>query len=192
MEVTFNQKHHLYFNTDGLIIPGVSTLVELATGYAYDGVPRYILERAAAHGTAVHEAIEKWEEGAAEEWLPLMVENALDRYKKYKDFEIVKMEQMVHYEERFAGRFDILAQGENGLELIDIKTTAKLDQVRLSWQLSFYKLALGEDVKLKCMWLPRNEEGGVYEVEEIPKEDLLGVLKQYEDLQRAAEGEVPW
>lgn len=64
--------------------------------------------------------------------------------------------------------------------LIDIKTTAKLDKEYLSWQLSLYEKAKGEQFDgLACIWLPKKELGQFVEIERKTRNEIKKILEAY-------------
>ena len=59
----------------------------------------------------------------------------------------------------------------------------ELDKEYLSWQLSFYELAIGNRFKkLYCLWLPKKELGRLVEIKRKSKKELLKVLKNYANI----------
>lgn len=58
--------------------------------------------------------------------------------------------------------------------LCDIKTTAELDKEYLSWQLSYYEMAMGKEFeRLYAIWLPKKGLGELVEIERKPRELLI-------------------
>ena len=99
--------------------------------------------------------------------------------QKYK-IEVLKQEQMICYKKKYAGRFDMIASIDNCICLCDIKTTAELDEEYLSWQLSFYELAMNKHFdKLYAIWLPKKELGVLKEIKRKSKEELLRKLNEF-------------
>lgn len=79
----------------------------------------------------------------------------------------------------------MIAVVNNELIINDIKTTAKLDEEYLSWQLSFYKYAyenMGgkELVKGYVTWLPKKELGQFIEIQFKTKDEVLELVREYE------------
>ena len=96
------------------------------------------------------------------------------------DIDVIEQEKMVHYEDYYAGRFDMIANIKNKECLCDIKTTADLDIEYLSWQLSFYELAYGKRFKkLYAIWLPKRGVGRLVEIPRKNKNELIKILKKF-------------
>ena len=87
---------------------------------------------------------------------------------------------MIDYEERYAGRIDIL----DGEILIDTKTNSKLNIPHLEWQMGLYAMALeskGYTIKeTKCLWLPKRKSGQWVEINAKSKDECLEVIEMYE------------
>ena len=112
--ISFEPSTHTYFNSGHEIIPSVSKLIQFEFPGMYDGVPQAILKNKASYGTKVHETIEQMEDGTLARLprgLDPNVKIAVQQYfslkKKYK-FKVKSMEQIVSYQERYAGTYDIL------------------------------------------------------------------------------------
>ena len=118
-----------------------------------------------------------------------MQEITFEQYLLLKDeyqIEVQEQEVMVHFEDKFAGRLDMIANIQGMRSLVDIKTTAKLDHESLAYQLGFYAMAYGEDFeKYYVIWLPKKDIGRLIEIKPKSKEELLEVLDRYErDMER--------
>ena len=74
------------------------------------------------------------------------------------------------------------AKSEVGFDyIIDIKTTSELHDEWLKWQLSLYYLALGIERDFGfCLWLPKGKMGKVVQINTLPKEECLRLVKDYE------------
>lgn len=185
--VSFVEDGHKYLKDNLVIIPSVSELVKYATGENYWGIPRFVLEKAASFGTDIHNAIERLLiDGEDTEFLLPNYQNAFNEFKRLKDEHIkgeLKIETMLDYDERYAGRCDLIADDI----LIDYKTNTSFDeklQTHLEWQMGFYKLALeSKGIKIsKCfaLWLPKKGSGKWLEISPVESEKLLKVLEDYE------------
>ena len=173
---------HLYINSLGIIIPSVSALVAFATGDDYSFIPKHILKSACDFGTDIHEAIEQYFKNGS---LPTFDEPyrklAFEEFLKLKDdIKNPKCEMMIDYEERYAGRIDIL----DGEILIDTKTNSKLNIPHLGWQMGLYAMALeskGYTIKeTKCLWLPKRKSGQWVDINAKSKDECLEVIEMYE------------
>ena len=180
--VEYIEENHLYL-VNGCLVPSVSELLQFIFPNKYANIPQSILKNKAQFGTNLHNAIESYENQLPFSLTP-MEEVVFEQYLYLKDeynIEVVEQETMVHYEDRFAGRLDMVANINGVRSLVDIKTTAKLDHESLSYQLSFYALAFGEDFeKYYCLHLPKKDIGRLVEIKPKPKEELLRVIEEYE------------
>lgn len=180
--IEFIENGHIYL-LDGVITPCVSNILHFIFPDKYEGVPEHILEEKASYGSLVHKAIECLEQGLELPNLNYIQEASLEQYKKLKtrhNIEVLSQEQQIHYEDKYCGTYDMEAKVNGIHSLVDIKTTAELDKEYVSWQLSFYELAIGTKFeKLYCLWLPKKELGQLVEVERKSKKELLRVLREY-------------
>lgn len=184
----FLEEEHLYL-LDGVLIPSVSEILHFIFPDKYKNVNSEILAKKALYGSKVHEAIECLEQGKT---LPEMDGNqqfSLNQWqylKKRNNMKVLIQEQMIHYCDKYAGRFDMVANVNGYLSLCDIKTTAILDKEYLSWQLSFYELA-NESMyhtrfeKLYAIWLPKRDYGQLVEIERKTRSELLEALKKFQE-----------
>lgn len=186
--IEFIEKGHLYI-CDGIIISSVSEILHFLFPDKYKNVDESTLQKKAMYGSKVHEAIEYLEQGKT---LPELDENQefsirqWQYLKEKNNIEVLIQEQMIHYGDNYAGRFDMVANVNGYLSLCDIKTTATLDKEYLSWQLSFYELA-NESMyhtrfdKLYAIWLPKRNIGQLVEIERKSRNELLNVLKKFKE-----------
>lgn len=187
--VEFIEDGHIYL-VDGVITPSVSDILNFIFPNKYSDVPKQILNFKAEYGSRVHEAIECLEKGEDLPQLNYLQEASLEQWKKLKsenNIEVIEQEKMVNYGNRYCGRFDMIANVNGAYSLCDIKTTAKLDNESLSWQLSYYALAHNfknyetEFEKFYAIWLPKRELGEVVEIERKSKKELLEMLRRFEE-----------
>ena len=168
---------------DGCLIPSVSEILKFIFPNKYSCVPQHILASKANWGTAIHNAIECHEKHLPFSLNPMQMitfEEYL-RIKEYNRIEVVEQETMVHFEGRFGGRLDMIANVNGKRSLVDIKTTAKLDVESLAFQLGLYAMAYGEDFEsYYCIHLPKKDLGRLVEITPKSKEEILKVLEEYE------------
>lgn len=193
--IEFIERPHIYL-VDGVITPSVSEILHFIFPDKYKGIDKRILNRKAEYGTKIHESIEMYEANIktmtieeafyttlqAQE-LTYIQEASLRQYLKLKNrykIEILEQEIMIQYDKKYAGRFDMIAKINGSKCLCDIKTTAELDKEYLSWQLSYYELAIGKTFdKLYAIWLPKKDIGQLVEIERKPKELLIKKLNEF-------------
>lgn len=193
--ITFLDEPHIYL-VDGIITPSVSEILHFIFPDKYKGVDKRILNRKAEYGTTIHESIEMYEANIQtmqlEDAFNVVIqakdlnyiqEASLRQYvklKREKKLMVLEQEKMIQYQRKYAGRFDMIANVNGALSLCDIKTTAQLDEEYLSWQLSYYELAMGKTFdKLYAIWLPKKGLGVLKEVERKPKKILLEKLNEF-------------
>lgn len=183
--IEFLEEEHLYIK-DGMIVPSVSEILRYLFPNKYANINPAILNRAAEFGTHIHEAIENYENGLKYN-LNFKEELVFNQYLKLKikhNFKVIDQEQMVSYEYDYCGRFDMISERDNKLCLADIKTTAKLDLEYLSWQLSLYEYAYGQEFDgLVAIWLPKRELGKYVEIERKSKEEIEKLLIDFKKRQ---------
>lgn len=182
--IEFIEEEHLYL-LDGVIIPSVSEILHFIFPSKYLNVPKEVLNAKASYGTTIHEIIEKVEKNKEISNLNYIQEASLNQYlrlKQERKIEVLKQEQIVHYEDKYAGRFDMIANVKNEYSLCDIKTTSILDKEYLSWQLSLYAFAKNEKFdKLYAIWLPKKDLGQLVEINRKTDEEILKILKQFQE-----------
>lgn len=169
---------------DGVVLPSITQLLKAKFGSKYDRVPDKVLNRASVQGTAVHKAIEEYEQQGIESDL-VELRNYKFLKKKY-NFECIDNEVpvvlFVNNEAVACGRLDLVLTEDGKVGLGDIKRTSTLDKNYLAYQLNLYRIAyqqcydtdieflrgihLREDVR-KYVTLPINERL----VDEILKEN---------------------
>ena len=198
----FIEEQHIYL-LDGVIIPSVSEILHFIYPDKYKSVPSNILNKKASYGSKLHLAIEMYEinlkEMNHEEALNTTIvaldliylqETSLKQYLKLKErynIQVVEQEQMIHYKDIYAGRFDMIATIEKERCLCDIKTTAELDKDYLSWQLSLYAYAyncLNKDNhfnKLYAIWLPKKDLGQLVEIDFKTEKEIQEVLEKFKE-----------
>lgn len=181
--IEFLEKEHIYLK-DGIIVPSVSEILRFIFPDKYKNVPSKVLNKKADYGSKVHKAIEILEKTGELIELNTYQELAIEQYLKLKrkyEISVFEQEQIVSYEYLYCGTFDMVAMVFEDYSLCDIKTTAELDIEYLSWQLSFYELAKGEEYdKLYVIWLPKKELGQLIEIERKSQEELLKKLKEFQ------------
>lgn len=184
-DLTFIEESHTYL-LNGVIVPSVSDILHFIFPDKYKGVSEITLSNKARYGTIVHEYIEKFENGKLDNLPDLDIYQQMSikqymRIKTKKDIDVLEQEKMIHFEDKYAGRFDMIANIKGKRSLCDIKTTTTLDIEYLSWQLSFYEMAYGERFKkLYAIWLPRKELAQLVEIPRKPKKELLKMIRKFE------------
>lgn len=193
--IDFIEQQHIYL-VDGVITPSVSQILHFIFPDKYKNVDKKILNRKAEYGTKIHESVEMYETNIK----TMMLEEAFDvtvqaqelnyiqeaslrqyvKIKRENYITVLEQEQMIQYEKKYAGRFDMIASIKEKICLCDIKTTAELDKEYLSWQLSYYEMAMGKEFeRLYAIWLPKKGLGELVEIERKPRELLIKKLNEF-------------
>jgi len=173
---------HTYL-VDGVIVPSITQVLGCKFNKKYDHVSKDVLKRASDKGTAVHQAIEDYcrygiDDGSVE------VRNFKFLKNHYK-FDVIENEVPViltmYGEPVSAGRLDMVMQMDGKTGGADIKATATLDKVYLSYQLNLYRIAYAQcygitwsflkgihlkDNKRKLVDIPVNEQLALQVMEE--------------------------
>lgn len=175
-----------YYLYDGVIIPSVSEIIRFKFPDAYKGIPEKILKKKASYGTKLHRTIEEFIGGTHLEEIQkrridpnikIAVEE-FERLRKEWIFHIDKVEQIVHYRDKYAGTYDL--KTKDGL-IIDLKSTADLHTDWLQLQLSLYYMADNNPQSYGyCMWFPKGNPGKVIQVETLSFDECREVVKEFE------------
>jgi len=185
--IEFIEDTHTYLNEDGIIVPSVSELIRFKYPEMYQNVPKRVLKKKADYGSRAHGLVERFVKGkfTIEELrkkkidpdLKIAVEE-FENCRKMWAFHVKDMEQIVCYDNRYCGKYDILTIDNY---IVDIKTTSELHEDWLRWQISLYYKAAGikQDFGF-VIWLPKGKGGVVKQVLCLPDEELEQLLKEYE------------
>lgn len=182
--IEFISESHTYLY-QGVIVPSVTSILSSTIfRKMYEGVPKYILNNKAQFGTNVHRAIETDDSSHLNQVEMISYQQWLKLKERY-EIAPKKQEILVHYEDLYCGTLDMIAVVNDELIINDIKTTAKLDEDYLSWQLSFYKYAYEQMfnenlVKGYVTWLPKKELGQFIEIPFKTKDEVLSLVAEYE------------
>lgn len=185
--IKFVENGHYYVNSKGIVIPSVSDLVSFHFPNTYDKIPKRVLEEAAEYGTLVHELLEQYDNGELDvdkihfSKIDPNIKSSLKQYAQLKKKYMIypkKQEQIVDYNERYAGRYDKL---DNANILWDVKTTSKKYEDKWACQLGYYYLALGYEKEVSyVIWLPKKSKGEVIMITPWGKDRCLKGLEEYE------------
>lgn len=186
--VKFIDDGHYYVNSKGIIIPSVSDLVDFHFPNTYKGIPEHVLQAKAEYGTQLHELLERYDDGdldlkkfhfsRIDPNLKASVNQYAEMKKKYMIYP-TKQEQIVDYQERYAGRYDKLDKQNI---LWDVKTTSKKYEDKWACQLGYYYLALGKKKDVGyVIWLPKKELGEVVMIKPWTFDECLDGLAKYEE-----------
>lgn len=177
-EIEFIEETHQYL-ADGVLLPSVSKIIAWYFGDKYKDVPKDVLKMASEYGTGVHNAIDEFIKTGviSSEYTEQVIEFC--EVEKENNIEVTDSEQTVHFEDKYAGRYDLKGIVNGIPSLIDIKTTYDVDKEHLALQLALYRRAIGEELKCYCLWLPKRKKGQLIEIEPYSNDKLDSILNAY-------------
>jgi len=180
--VFFEPLSHTYLLGEKELV-GVTTLMRKhGLSPDYSSIPEATLMKAAAEGTAIHKEIEDYDNGVSvlrtpliEEYINICSDNRL---------KFVRNEYLVSDNEMVASSIDVVYEAENGVYLVDIKSTQKVHKRPLAWQLGIYKVLFErQNPKLKvigcaCLHIDRKERkvNGLIPIEPVTESEVDGLL----------------
>lgn len=189
-------------------LTGVTTVLKQVLFYdKYNGISEDVLRRAAARGTAIHEAVQAHLLGIPYDPAPDTLEfkaeaaRALASWQAYERgselqtmVETECVEYLVSNEQDIASKIDVVFKnrGGEGYTLADIKTTSEFDEEYLSWQLSiyadFFRQQTGQQVSmLIAMWYNRSR--GVWQVIQVKDKGHDAVQSLIDDWRKGLQRE---
>ena len=149
----FDETHtYLY---DGLMLPSVSQILGMKYKNEYASVPPAVLNNAAQRGTAVHKAIENYNNSGYDDGSEA-VRNFKFLQKQY-GFEVLDSElPLVLFKDDMpiaCGRLDMtmLMDGETGIA--DIKTVSALNKEKIAYQLNLYRIGFMQSYGVDAKFL---------------------------------------
>lgn len=179
--VIFDPEAHTYHTPEGVQLQGITGMLRRQLfPDEYRDVPQHILDRAAERGHAVHQLCELVDdlgitpgEADAQAYIRLKSEKGL-RYRA--------SEYLVSDNTRFASAIDkVYEDGESSFILADIKTTYRLNEEYVRWQLSIYAYLFelqnpgAKASGLLALWI-RDGHASAYAMERIPAEIVTALL----------------
>lgn len=150
----FFPETHTYLY-DGLMLPSVSQILGAKFRNEYASVPPAVLNNAAQRGTAVHKAIENYNNSGYDDGSEA-VRNFKFLQKQY-GFEVLDSElPVVLFKDDMpiaCGRLDMtmLMDGETGIA--DIKTVSALNKEKIAYQLNLYRIGLKQSYGVDAQFL---------------------------------------
>lgn len=138
----FDDTHTYLYN--GIILPSVTQILSVKFSGEYKNVPPAVLDNAAKRGTAVHKAIENYNNYGYDDGSEA-VRNFKFLQKQY-GFEVLDSElPIVIFKDDFpiaCGRLDMTMQMDGKTGIADIKTVSVLDKEKIAYQLNLYRIGL--------------------------------------------------
>lgn len=188
--VEYIDESHIYL-VDGIILPSITQILKVKFGNKYQGISKEVLDNAAAKGTRVHEAIEKWYKYKIEDIGCKELKNMKFLQRQYK-FEVIDNEvPIILFKDNkpiACGRLDLVLEENDELGLGDIKRTSTLDKEYLAYQLNLYRIGYRQsydkettflrgvhlrDNTRKYVNIPINEEMAMQLVEEYLTKEMV-------------------
>lgn len=149
----FDETHtYLY---DGIMLPSVTQILGVKYKNDYASVPPAVLNNAAKRGTAVHKAIENYNNSGYDDGSEA-VRNFKFLQKQY-GFEVLDSElPIVIFKDDMpiaCGRLDMtmLMDGQTGIA--DIKTVSALNKEKIAYQLNLYRIGLMQSYGVDAQFL---------------------------------------
>lgn len=149
----FDETHtYLY---EGLMLPSVSQILGMKYKNEYSNVPPAVLDNASKRGTAVHKAIENYNNSGYDDGSEA-VRNFKFLQKQY-GFEVLDSElPLVIFKDDMpiaCGRLDMtmLIDGKTGIA--DIKTVSALNKEKIAYQLNLYRIGLMQSYGVDAKFL---------------------------------------
>lgn len=182
--VVFKQDEHRYFLGDKELQGVTSTLIRRAFPGMYSNIPQQVLDRAAERGSTVHGLIELFNSifggnrlsFPAESWTPEL--RSYVGIVKTNKLKHIASEYVVTDKEHYASAIDgVYLNSNDGIVLVDYKTTSQLYYENVALQLSIYaKFFELVNPKLKvasiaCIWL-RGDKSKYVELSRIDDETV--------------------
>lgn len=177
--IILEDKSHTYWLEENHLSGITGILSRRVFPDMYKGVPKNVLNNKAKYGTGVHEDIYMYD--ANGEILRDEVRGWADAKTKM-GFNVVDSEYIVTDYKHFASPIDKVIELNGDLYLLDIKTTAKLNEEYLSYQLSIYKYLFSivnpevEISGLMVAWI-NGERCDIIPVEEISVDVIKELLQ---------------
>lgn len=182
--VIYDAVEHKYY-LNGKELSGITSQIKKHIfPNLYNGIPQWILDKAAAYGHYVHEICDIIDSLGVEH-PAIEAQNYLSLVDK-NHLRHIASEFVVSDLEAVASPIDKVYQSdeyaENEFILGDIKTTRELDVPYLEWQLSIYahlfeKQCKGAKVvKLIAIWLRNDEHAEIREINRIPDKHIGKLL----------------
>ena len=169
--VVFNEEEHTY-TLGGQTLSGITSIIhKYIFPDMYAGVSEGILKSAAERGHRIHEELQMQFLGMplSEPSIEVVAYNQLAKQNKLKQ---IAAEYLISDENDIATCIDaVLQTGDKSVALVDYKTTYKLNNEYLQWQLSIEALLFelqNPDIKVSKLYavhLPKQQDGDEYQAE---------------------------
>lgn len=185
--IEYLDEPHLYI-WDGVIMPSVTEVIRSTVGAGmYKDVPASVLRKKAEYGTTLHDWCEYFMLWGEKKPIEGDLAESAEQFVSLvgsRPIRLISAEQIVGYDHKVCGRFDLLADEAGVITLIDYKTTSRYHEDYLSWQMSIYALAIEQSMGFKpqslaCIWMPKGKKIQYREVPWKTKEEVDKLLEEY-------------
>lgn len=145
-KLIFDERSHTY-RLDGQTLISVTQVLKPISELEYEEIREDVLENASKRGTAIHFALELYNEFGVEE-IDEEYRGYLEAYKSFLrtyHYQPIHNERQVVSELGYAGTVDCVAKVNGIITVVDYKTTSKLNPRKVGLQLAAYRQALKEE-----------------------------------------------
>lgn len=156
-DLEYFDRDHLYL-VNGVCVPSITQILKWRFPDKYDGIRRETLDQAAAAGTAVHEAVERYvndgEESDVKELRNFRFMEAAYNFKPIRA-EVPVILFSGGQRPIAAGRMDLVIRdaATRDIGLADIKRTATIDREYIAYQLNLYRIAYRQSYGIEAAFL---------------------------------------
>lgn len=173
--IEFIEDTHTYL-VDGVIKPSVSEIMKPLSSEYYKEINEDILNKACERGSAIHKATEDIDQDKEYE-----IEDKWNDYVfQYKKFKALRKPKIKSVEQQltngeYCGTIDRIMEIDGDIWLIDIKTSAKINDILVAVQLGGYKGLKGKR-KIDKYGVLHLTKTGFKLVEITTREDVFNAL----------------
>lgn len=180
--VIFDPEAHTYHTPEGVELQGITGMLHRQLfPDEYRDVPQHILDRAAQRGHAVHQLCELADDLGITPEEPDGL--AYVRLREEMGLVYRASEYLVSDNRRFASAIDkVYEEGDDAFTLADVKTTYRLNEDYVRWQLSVYAYLFelqnpgARVVRLLALWV-RDGRASAFSMERIPSDIVTALLE---------------
>lgn len=180
--VIFDPEAHTYHTPEGVELQGITGMLHRQLfPDEYRDVPQHILDRAAQRGHTVHQLCELADDLGITPEEPDGL--AYVRLRDEMGLVYRASEYLVSDNRRFASAIDkVYEEGDDAFTLADVKTTYRLNEDYVRWQLSVYAYLFelqnpgARVVRLLALWV-RDGRASAFPMERIPSNIVTSLLE---------------